>query len=94
MAGERDGWGSRSRSRTRFFLIKITEMATGQVKLETRIPSDFLSGLAALVPAVSGLNLEAVLERAMRERIGGDTATPLASFPTGSGDLIQVFLVA
>ncbi|GFH29018.1 uncharacterized protein HaLaN_27604, partial [Haematococcus lacustris] len=64
------------------------------VKLETRIPSDFLSGLAALVPAVSGLNLEAVLERAMRERIGGDTATPLASFPTGSGDLIQVFLVA
>ncbi|KAJ9513352.1 hypothetical protein QJQ45_001394 [Haematococcus lacustris] len=64
------------------------------VKLETRIPSDFLSGLAALVPAVSGLNLEAVLERAMRERIGGDTATPLASFPTGSGDLIQVLGVS
>eukprot|EP00967_Tisochrysis_lutea_P000448 scaffold563_cov29-Tisochrysis_lutea.AAC.4 len=29
-----------------------------QIKLETRIPAAFLSGLTALVPNVSGLNLE------------------------------------
>jgi len=29
-----------------------------QVKLETRIPAGFLSGLTTMVPAVGGLNLE------------------------------------
>ena len=28
------------------------------VKLETRIPAGFLSGLAALIPDVAGINLE------------------------------------
>ena len=33
-------------------------LLAGLVKLETRIPAGFLSGLTALVPAVTGFNLE------------------------------------
>eukprot|EP00199_Chlamydomonas_sp_CCMP681_P000492 CAMPEP_0119108704 /NCGR_PEP_ID=MMETSP1180-20130426/15613_1 /TAXON_ID=3052 ORGANISM="Chlamydomonas cf sp, Strain CCMP681" /NCGR_SAMPLE_ID=MMETSP1180 /ASSEMBLY_ACC=CAM_ASM_000741 /LENGTH=478 /DNA_ID=CAMNT_0007094355 /DNA_START=102 /DNA_END=1538 /DNA_ORIENTATION=- len=76
-------------NRPKFFLVRITETATGVVKLETRIPSNFMAGVAALVP---GVNLESVVERALRERTQASDSGALVEIPAGSGDLLQVFL--
>ena len=50
-------------------------LLAGLVKLETRIPAGFLSGLTALVPAMTGFNLE-VRGRGWAES-GGITMTAL-----------------
>jgi hypothetical protein len=36
---------------------------------------------------------QALVERGLRERAAGDPSGALVSLPTGSGDLLQVFLV-
>jgi hypothetical protein len=46
-------------------------LALQTVKLETRIPAGFLSGLAALIPDVAGINLEV---RGWRGQEGGGRA--------------------
>jgi hypothetical protein len=77
--------------RARILRLRISD-TTGLVKLETRIPAGFLQGLS-MIPAVSGLNLEAVIGRALREQRGdAGRGRPLISTPVGSGDLLEVFL--
>ena len=38
--------------RARFLRVKITETATGSVRLETRLPSQFVDGIATVIPQV------------------------------------------
>ena len=38
--------------RARFLRVKITETATGSVRLETRLPSQFVDGMATVIPQV------------------------------------------
>ncbi|EFJ44243.1 hypothetical protein VOLCADRAFT_65045, partial [Volvox carteri f. nagariensis] len=38
--------------------VRISDVNTGLVKLETRVPAGFLNGLTALVPQVAGFNIE------------------------------------
>ena len=38
--------------RARFLRVKITESATGSVRLETRLPSQFVDGMAMVIPQV------------------------------------------
>ena len=39
--------------RARFLRVKVTETATGSVRLETRLPSQFVDGMATVIPQVS-----------------------------------------
>eukprot|EP00798_Chlamydomonas_sp_ICE-L_P024508 gene24508-10107_t len=47
-SGSRKSIGDGEDRRSKFFLVKITDGTSGYVKLETRIPAGFLSGLTAL----------------------------------------------
>ena len=60
--------------------------------LETRIPAGFLEGLTSLVPSVSGLNLESMVERAMRDRPSNASKGALISLDTDGGKRVEVFL--
>ena len=42
--------------RARFLRVKITETATGSVRLETRLPSQFVDGMATVIPQVSTMS--------------------------------------
>uniref|UniRef100_A0A7S3QYG1 Isocitrate lyase n=1 Tax=Dunaliella tertiolecta TaxID=3047 RepID=A0A7S3QYG1_DUNTE len=91
-AGE-DAGGDSSRTNLfgRNFLVRISDETTRVIKLETRIPAAFLSGLTALVPNVSGLNLESMIERALRDRTLGSKEA-LVSVDAGSNNRLEVFL--
>ncbi len=39
--------------RARFLRIKITSVATGETRLETRLPAAFIDGIATVVPQVT-----------------------------------------
>ena len=41
--------------RARFLRVKITETASGSVRLETRLPSQFVDGMATVIPQVGTL---------------------------------------
>ena len=41
--------------RARFLRVKITETATGSVRLETRLPSQFVDGMATVIPQVGAM---------------------------------------
>ncbi|KAG2454848.1 hypothetical protein HYH02_000680 [Chlamydomonas schloesseri] len=72
--------------------VRIADINTGVVKLETRVPAGFLNGLSALVPQVSGLNIQSMLEQAMGP--GGvlpQPGQPLVNLNSGR-DNIQIFL--
>ncbi|GIL77225.1 hypothetical protein Vretimale_3094 [Volvox reticuliferus] len=78
--------------RNRSLRVRISDVSTGLVKLETRIPAGFLNGLTALVPQVSGFNIEALLEQAMGPgAVRPQPGQPLISIPTGN-DVVQIFL--
>jgi hypothetical protein len=36
--------------------------------------------------------MQSLVERARRERTGGDPKAPIVALPTGSGDMLEVFL--
>jgi 2-methylisocitrate lyase-like PEP mutase family enzyme len=80
--------------RSRFFRVTIRDRASGTTKLETRIPASFVGGLAALVPQVAGVDLDALLSEIAGG--GADVADdllrkPLVDVDAGS-DRVQVFL--
>jgi 2-methylisocitrate lyase-like PEP mutase family enzyme len=79
--------------RSRFFRVSIRDRANGTTKLETRIPASFVGGLAALVPQVAGIDVDALLSEIAG---GGDVAADLMSKPLvdvdAGGDRVQVFL--
>ena len=79
--------------RSRFFRVTIRDRATGTTKLETRIPASFVGGLAALVPQVAGVDVDALLSEIAG---GGDVADDLMRKPLvdvdAGGDRVQVFL--
>ncbi|GIL63708.1 hypothetical protein Vafri_17595 [Volvox africanus] len=78
--------------RNRSLRVRISDVSTGLVKLETRVPAGFLNGLTALIPQVSGFNIEALLEQAMGpEAVRPQAGQPLISIPTGN-DMVQIFL--
>ncbi|GAX80954.1 hypothetical protein CEUSTIGMA_g8389.t1 [Chlamydomonas eustigma] len=85
-AGAKD----RDSRRNMYFRVKISDMLTGLVKLETRIPAGFLTGLSALVPAVSGFNIEDIMQRSLYKE-GRDPSEPILSTTSG-GDRIQIYL--
>ena len=54
--------------RARFLRVRITESASGSVRLETRLPSQFVDGMAMVIPQVcwrvllwEGISVRAVL---------------------------------
>ncbi|GLC42609.1 hypothetical protein PLESTB_001118600 [Pleodorina starrii] len=78
--------------RNRSLRVRISDAASGLVKLETRVPAGFLNGITALVPQVSGFNIEALLEQAMGPGAARpQPGQPLLSIPTGN-DIVQIFL--
>ncbi|GLI59486.1 hypothetical protein VaNZ11_001371 [Volvox africanus] len=78
--------------RNRSIRVRISDVSTGLVKLETRVPAGFLNGLTALIPQVSGFNIEALLEQAMGPgAVRPQPGQPLISIPTGN-DIVQIFL--
>ena len=42
--------------------VKITETATGSVRLETRLPSQFVDGMATVIPQVGKGNATQMLD--------------------------------
>jgi 2-methylisocitrate lyase-like PEP mutase family enzyme len=81
--------------RSRFFRVTIRDRQSGATKLETRIPASFVGGLAALVPQVNGVDLDAVLSE-IAGGAGGEAAEDLLRKPLvdvdAGGDRVQVFL--
>ena len=60
-SGDTGGRGSGSAlARIDFLRIRVSDAATGTVRLETRIPAGFVDGLASIVPAVAGLDLQGI----------------------------------
>eukprot|EP01018_Ginkgo_biloba_P032836 Gb_35353 [translate_table: standard] len=87
---------SHSGIRSLFLRVKITA-SDGTEKLHIRIPAGFLEGLANIVPAVAGLNLEAILDDVVGETAGGlkgnlKKQKKLIDFNDKIGDRIEVFL--
>lgn len=70
--------------------IKVTSAATGETKLETRIPAGFLEGIASFVPEVRGVDLEALVSQATGQT-GRDVTKPIFDFPV-ENDRVQIWL--
>lgn len=47
--------------RAQWLRIKVSDASSGAVKLDTRFPAGFLGSVAAIIPQVAGLDLEALL---------------------------------
>lgn len=52
--------------RAKWLRIKISDIRTGEVSLDTRFPAGFLDAVASIVPQVAGLNLEEILDNKTR----------------------------
>ncbi|CAL8465196.1 g4731 [Coccomyxa elongata] len=74
--------------RARFLRVKITSVATGEVRLETRLPAAFVDGIATIIPQVAGVDLEELIQQT---QAGWTRDKPVADFETG-GERIQIFL--
>ena len=84
--------GSSAMERVDFLRIKIFNEATGDVKLETRIPAGFVRGLSAIVPQVAGmLDIEA-LARVVSGDAEWTRSKPVFEADAGGGDRVQVFV--
>ena len=57
-SGQRGEDATTALRRARFLRVRITETATGSVRLETRLPSQFVDGMATVIPQVSNLGSE------------------------------------
>lgn len=42
--------------RARFLRVKITSIASGEVRLETRLPAAFVDGIATVIPQVRDMS--------------------------------------
>lgn len=77
--------------RAQWLRIKIFNQKTGSVDLDTRFPAGFLGPVAAIVPQVAGLDLEALV----RGEIKGAKYTPKPGEPVFSfetdGDRIEIY---
>ena len=71
-------------SSTCFFL-------SGFVKLESRIPAGFLDGIAALIPSVTGLNIQA-LKGFLGAKEGARDPTKPVFQAVNDGDKFEIFL--
>ncbi|BDA50301.1 probable 2,3-dimethylmalate lyase at N-terminal half [Coccomyxa sp. Obi] len=74
--------------RARFLRVKITSVASGEVRLETRLPAAFVDGIATVIPQVAGVDLEELIQQT---QAGWTRDKPVADFETG-GERIQIFL--
>jgi 2-methylisocitrate lyase-like PEP mutase family enzyme len=84
------GPSSPSLSTTSFLRIKIVNTADGSVRLETRIPAGFVEGLAAIVPAAAGLDVQG-LARAIAGQEWGP-GEPVFKQSVGAGQEIEIYL--
>ncbi|KAG0613270.1 hypothetical protein M758_6G089500 [Ceratodon purpureus] len=77
---------------SRTLRVKITGK-DGTVKLDISVPAGFLEGISNTIPAVAGLDLRQILERA-QINLGTklDSGSILADFNDPAGDRIQVTL--
>ena len=74
--------------RSRVLRFRVTDKATGTVKLETTFPAGFLENIPAFIPAIAGINLEELISSAQPDQLGGRA---LADF-INDGDRVQIFL--
>lgn len=74
--------------RSRVLRFRVTDKATGTVKLETTFPAGFLESIPAFIPAIAGINLEELINSAQPDQLGGRA---LADF-INDGDRVQIFL--
>jgi hypothetical protein len=78
-------------TRVDFLRIKISNDATGTVKLETRIPAGFVQGLSLIVPQAAGLDLDAIA-RLIAGDPGWTRDEPVWEGEAGAGDRVQIFV--
>lgn len=90
LSGRRQGGEDASTAlrRARFLRVKITSIASGDVRLETRLPAAFIDGIATVIPQVAGVDLEELIQQT---QAGWTRDKPVADFETG-GERIQIFL--
>ena len=86
-----DGSNARALERVDFLRIKIFNERTNAVKLETRIPAGFVSGLALIVPQAAGLNLDGIA-RLIAGKPDWTRAEPVWEGEAGAGDRVQIFV--
>lgn len=77
--------------RAQWLRIKISNAATGAVQLDTRFPAGFLGPVAAIVPQVAGLDLDALVRGDLQQKKVPKAGEPAFSFEA-DGDRIEVFL--
>lgn len=87
----RRGNESGSGGTAQWLRIKISDIATGSVKLDTRFPAGFLGRIAAIVPQVAGLDLEALLRGGVAQQEQQQRGGPAFSFDADS-DRIDVYI--
>ena len=78
--------------------VRISDAATGAVKLDTRFPAGFLGGVANIIPQVAGMDLEGLLRGGGGGGGGGDggrrtpgPGEPAFSFEADT-DRIDIFI--
>lgn len=86
-----DGSDARPLERADFLRIKIFNERTNAVKLDIRIPTGFISGLALIVPQASGLNLDGIA-RLIAGKPDWTRAVPVWEGEAGVGDRVQIFV--
>ncbi len=75
--------------RVSWLRIKVTS-ASGETKLETKIPAGFLEGVASFIPEVRGVDLEALVSKASGKQ-RRDVRDPIFTLPI-EGDVLEIFL--
>jgi hypothetical protein len=89
--GAAAAYPSSALTRVDFLRIKISNDATGTVKLETRIPAGFVQGLSLIVPQAAGLDLDAIA-RLIAGDPGWTRDEPVWEGEAGAGDRVQIFV--
>jgi 2-methylisocitrate lyase-like PEP mutase family enzyme len=72
--------------RSQWLRIKISDGASGMVKLDTRFPAGFLGSVAAIVPQVAGLDLQALLKGEWEGRSEDGMKRPTPGSPPSNAD--------
>jgi len=72
--------------RSKWLRLKVTKKDSGSVQLDTRVPAGFLDGIAMLIPAVAGVDLEALVKEAE------DVGNSLLWTTESDGDIIRIYL--
>jgi len=74
--------------------IKVTDVASGVVQLETRLPANFLDGLEWMIPSVAGVDLKQLLGDVDLSGAvgGGGDGSRLVLDTHQGGQHIQIFL--